>query len=133
MSSLPPGSFVEDDTQPTRSSPSHWNLLLLITQQLHRAYPKFAQEAREAEEEREEAKSLNEAALSIPDSEADSDVASVYEPSNEVVPGDAAALSALVHPSTGKVSLATPLLVLEPPTQPPLPTSTLLAPPPPLV
>ncbi|KAI3477036.1 hypothetical protein L1887_61333 [Cichorium endivia] len=54
-----------------------------------RSSPLSPQEKQEVEEERQEAASLNEAALSIPDSEADDDAASTYEPANEAVPGDA--------------------------------------------
>ena len=89
MSALPPGSFVEED--------NHSNNVDSITQEpgtdipaQTEPQPLSPQEAKEAEEEREEAKSLSEAALSIPDSEAaNNDTASVYEPANEEVPGDA--------------------------------------------
>ena len=85
MSVLPPGSFVEGNdasqhavagTEATPSTQSD-------------SHPPSAEEVADAEEEREEVKSLSEAALSIPDSEADNESGSVYEPTHENVAGDA--------------------------------------------
>ncbi|SJX61812.1 uncharacterized protein SRS1_12796 [Sporisorium reilianum f. sp. reilianum] len=92
MSELPPGSFVQAGDS-TSANPEATPTTSTIASELP---PMSPQEAKEAQEEREEAKSLSEAALSIPDSEASStaDAASVYEPTNEAVPGDAGVVAA---------------------------------------
>lgn len=107
MSGLPPGSFVEGGgdhpaseaaiTSPPPTEEVSQNIEEIATASLsHNApqpevtEPLSPQEAHEVEEERAEAQSLSEAALSIPDSEAadNADAVSVYEPANEAVPGD---------------------------------------------
>ncbi|KAJ1027335.1 hypothetical protein NDA18_003344 [Ustilago nuda] len=113
MSGLPPGSFVDEggDSAPTTdpattitpSSPpsaaedvSHTIEEIATTSLVSDSTPHSdpqplsSEEAHEVEEERAEAQSFSEAALSIPDSEADNDDAlAVYEPANEAVAGDA--------------------------------------------
>lgn len=93
MSDLPPGSFVEASDS-TGTNPE--SAPITATNSVTGLPPLSPQEAKQAQEEREEAKSLSEAALSIPDSEASStaDAASVYEPTNETVPGDAGVVAA---------------------------------------
>ncbi|GAC76681.1 predicted lipase [Moesziomyces antarcticus T-34] len=83
MNPQPPGSFdgVNEPVEPIRTPAE--------AQSVPVQEPLSPQEKQEVEEERQEAASLNEAALSIPDSEADDDAASTYEPANEAVPGDA--------------------------------------------
>lgn len=89
MSELPPGSFVHGDEQPGPSTADTTAAPAVVSPTID-PQSLSPQEAREAEEEREEAQSLSEAALSIPDSEAaDDDAASLYQPANEAVPGDA--------------------------------------------
>ncbi|CDW97330.1 hypothetical protein, partial [Sporisorium scitamineum] len=97
MSELPPGSFVQADDSTTANSETN-PITSTNTTELP---PLSPQEAKEVQEEREGAKSLSEAALSIPDSEASStgDAASVYEPTNEAVPGDAGVVASSSGPS----------------------------------
>ncbi|KAJ1028606.1 hypothetical protein NDA16_001772 [Ustilago loliicola] len=117
MSGLPPGSFVERGgdqpaTEPAVTSPSPAQDVSHTIEEIATASlshnrpqpdvtePLSPQEAHEVEEERAEAQSLSEAALSIPDSEADNDDAlTVYEPANEAVPGDAGVVA--TQDSTG--------------------------------
>lgn len=89
MSGLPPGSFVQDDPTPNLVNTTDQESTTTIDAQPPSMQSLSPEEAKEAAEEREEAQSLNEAALSIPDSEAGNDAASLYEPANEAVPGDA--------------------------------------------
>ncbi|TKY87123.1 hypothetical protein EX895_003800 [Sporisorium graminicola] len=102
MSELPPGSFVQTGDLTSVDAPPP------IASSTTAALPTLSpDEAKEAQEEREEAKSLNEAALSIPDSEASStgDAASVYEPTDEAVPGNGGVVAASHAASQSGASL----------------------------
>lgn len=89
MSDLPPGSFVHGGEQPSTAISNTAEAPDVLSPTIEPQSSSHLQ-VKEAAEEREEAKSLSEAALSIPDSEAaNNDAASYYEPANEAVPGDA--------------------------------------------
>ncbi|EST07682.1 Lipase, class 3 [Kalmanozyma brasiliensis GHG001] len=99
MSGLPPGSFVQGGDPPSYTNststdaapvPPPISTTAPVSAQALSPTPLSPEEAKEVEEELEEAQSLSEAALSIPDSEAaDNDAVSLYQPANEAVPGDA--------------------------------------------
>lgn len=110
MSSQPPGSFEphdQSDTTTENGAPMTVDVSPGTTAAIQpEATPLSPEEQQEVEEERAEAESLNEAALAIPDSEADTtDAATLYEPSNEEVPGDAGVVA-----SQGAVADQAPLI-----------------------